>query len=68
MHYAPVFSNFLVTSRVRSRPTVQDTVIRHYHVRAGSWRNWWNMSVADPEAGRSPTARSIGARGRLPGI
>ena len=68
MHYAPVFSDFLVTGSLRRREPVQAKVVRHYHVRAGSWRNWWNMSVADPESGRSPTAPSIGARGRLPGI
>lgn len=64
MHYAPVFSDFLVTGSLRRREPVQAKVVRHYHVRAGSWRNWWNMSVADT----GTKARSVGARGRLPGV
>ena len=67
MHYAPVLSDLFVTGSLHDREPVQAKVIRHYHLRAGSWRNWWNMSVAD-ESGRSPQARSVGARGRLPGI
>jgi hypothetical protein len=68
MHYAPVLSTYLVNGNVRERETAQARIHRHYVRSAASWRNWWNMSVVEQPKDRTPVARSVGDRGRLPGI
>ena len=70
MHFAPVpvLSTYLVNGNVRDRETVHARIRRHYVRSAASWSNWWNMSVVEQPQDRSPVARPLGERGRMPGL
>ncbi|GAA1936920.1 hypothetical protein [Nocardioides marmoribigeumensis] len=66
MHYAPVLSDHLVNGNVRERDGASVRARRIYVAKRGAWRNWWSMSVVEQPRLRTPRARPVGARGRLP--
>ncbi|GAA1931304.1 hypothetical protein [Nocardioides marmoribigeumensis] len=69
MHFAPTMTPTFSHHHARTVERPAAKLRPRSAARASAaWHNWWAMSVVDPPSVTARQTRTIGTRGRMPGV